>query len=66
MQKLPDPKICRTRRLFETGYFLCLVDDPGTCPQLNIIRGTFICNHHFRRNFSEEADVRRAGNESRQ
>lgn len=52
IRKLPDPRICRTSQLFDTSYYLCLVEDPISCPQLNMIRDTNICNHYLRRNFS--------------
>jgi hypothetical protein len=52
--KLPDPKVCRTRRLYTTQFFLCLVDTPVNCPHLSIIREFHICNHYFTANFSDE------------
>jgi hypothetical protein len=55
--RLPDPKICRTRQLFDTPYYLCLVADHINCPQLNIIRGEFLCNHSFRSNFAVEEAI---------
>jgi len=52
--KLPDPKVCRTRQLFDTGYYLCLVEAPVGCSQLNIVREFHLCNHYYRANFASE------------
>ena len=52
--KLPDPQICRTRRLYTTQFYLCLVDSPVNCPQLSIVREFHLCNHYFKDNFAEE------------
>jgi hypothetical protein len=54
MRKLPDPEVCRTRQLFATGYYLCLVAAPIDCPQLSIVREYHLCNHYFRENFAGE------------
>jgi hypothetical protein len=56
--KLPDPGICRTRQIFDTIFYLCLVECPVSCPQLNVIRGTALCNHYFRRDFAEKKPPR--------
>lgn len=52
--KLPDPKVCRTRRLYTTQFYLCLVNAPVNCPQLGIVREFHLCNHYFRAYFAEE------------
>ena len=52
--QLPDPQICRTRRLYTTQFYLCLVDNPVHCPQLSIVREFHLCNHFYRANFAEE------------
>ena len=52
--KLPDPKVCRTRRLYDTQFFLCLVDIPINCPHLGIIHEFHLCNHYFKEHFSSE------------
>ncbi len=53
IRKLPDPGICRTRQLFDTSYYLCLAEDPISCPQVNVIHGEYMCNHCLRLNFSK-------------
>ena len=50
--KLPDPEICRTRRLYSTQYFLCLVHEPINCPYLNLVREFYICNHYLKDQFA--------------
>jgi len=54
IHKLPDSKVCHTRQLFGTGYYLCLVEAPIACPQLSIVREFHLCNHCLRANFDEE------------
>lgn len=55
--KLPDPEVCRTRQIFDTQFYLCLVECPVNCPQLNVIRGTTLCNHYLRREFAAEKTI---------
>jgi hypothetical protein len=54
--KLPDPKVCHTRQLYETGYYLCLVEAPVNCPELCIVREYHLCNHYFRAKFNGDND----------
>ncbi len=57
-RKLPDPQVCRTRRLYTTQFYLCLVDAPINCPHLNIVREFHLCSHYFRENFvGDDADT---------
>ncbi len=51
---LPDPKICRTRRMYTTQFFVCMVEAPVNCPHFNLVRGFHICNHYHRDNFAED------------
>lgn len=51
--KLPDPKVCRTRRMYDTQFYLCLVQAPINCPYLKVVREFHICNHYFKSDFSE-------------
>jgi hypothetical protein len=51
--KLPNHQFCRTRRFHTTQYHLCLVNSPINCPQLNIVKRMYLCNHYLRETFSE-------------
>ena len=55
-RELPDPKVCRTRQLYDTGYYLCLVNTPLNCPQLSIVREFHLCNHYFRAHFAGDKE----------
>jgi len=55
--KLPDPQVCRTRRLYSTQFYLCLVEAPIGCPQLSIVREFHLCNHYLRASFAEEKNI---------
>jgi hypothetical protein len=50
---LPDTTICHTQKLYDTNYYVCMVENPSRCLNATLVRKTYLCDHSHNHDFAE-------------